>query len=220
MSEGTMSERQATVLISASPLVRAGLRAGLQARDDIEVVATSESWASLPDEWAAPGVVAIIDMALQDEPPLARDDAAAQVPAVLLVADKHSAGLSDWLARGFSVLPAGASIPLIAAAAHAAAAGLVATAPGLVADALRVVPGLPGAVERGREPPDFEALTPRELQVLVQMSDGMGNREIAQALQISAHTAKFHVAQIIAKLDASSRAHAVAKALRAGLVPA
>jgi DNA-binding CsgD family transcriptional regulator len=37
-------------------------------------------------------------------------------------------------------------------------------------------------------------------------------------LQISTHTAKFHVAQIISKLDANSRAHAVAKALRAGLV--
>jgi DNA-binding CsgD family transcriptional regulator len=54
--------------------------------------------------------------------------------------------------------------------------------------------------------------------VLVEMSHGLGNREIGGALGISAHTAKFHVAQIIAKLDAQSRAHAVAKALRAGLV--
>ena len=63
-------------------------------------------------------------------------------------------------------------------------------------------------------------LTPRERQVLVEMSHGLGNREIGGALGISAHTAKFHVAQIIAKLDAQSRAHAVAKALRAGLVDA
>jgi len=40
--------------------------------------------------------------------------------------------------------------------------------------------------------------------------------KIGGALGISAHTAKFHVAQIIAKLQAQSRAHAVAKALRAG----
>jgi DNA-binding CsgD family transcriptional regulator len=65
---------------------------------------------------------------------------------------------------------------------------------------------------------DFEPLTPREHEVLAKMSLGLGNREIAQVLHISPHTAKFHVAQIIAKLDASSRAHAVAKGLRAGLV--
>ena len=59
-------------------------------------------------------------------------------------------------------------------------------------------------------------LTPRERQVLAAMSNGLGNREIGGALGISAHTAKFHVAQIIAKLQAQSRAHAVAKALRAG----
>jgi len=63
-----------------------------------------------------------------------------------------------------------------------------------------------------------DPLTPREREVLWKMSLGLGNREIAQALHISAHTAKFHVGQIIAKLDASSRAHAVAKALRSGLV--
>jgi len=69
-------------------------------------------------------------------------------------------------------------------------------------------------------PPGFETLTPRERQVLAAMSNGLGNREIGGALGISAHTAKFHVAQIIAKLQAQSRAHAVAKALRAGFVDA
>jgi DNA-binding CsgD family transcriptional regulator len=52
------------------------------------------------------------------------------------------------------------------------------------------------------------------------MSHGRSNREIGGALGISAHTAKFHVAQIIAKLDAQSRGHAVAKAMRAGIVDA
>ena len=47
----------------------------------------------------------------------------------------------------------------------------------------------------------------RERQVLAAMSHGLGNREIGGALGISAHTAKFHVAQIIAKLQAQSRAH-------------
>ena len=74
--------------------------------------------------------------------------------------------------------------------------------------------------ERRSPVPGFESLTPRERQVLAAMSHGLGNREIGGALGISAHTAKFHVAQIIAKLQAQSRAHAVAKALRAGFADA
>ena len=44
-----------------------------------------------------------------------------------------------------------------------------------------------------------EALTPRELEVLRMLADGLGNKEIADRLGISDHTAKFHVAQILAK---------------------
>jgi len=64
-----------------------------------------------------------------------------------------------------------------------------------------------------------EALTRRELQVLRMLADGLGNKEIAQQLGISEHTAKFHVAQILAKLGATSRAEAVALGMRRGLVP-
>jgi DNA-binding CsgD family transcriptional regulator len=64
-----------------------------------------------------------------------------------------------------------------------------------------------------------EALTPRELQVLKMLAAGLANKEIAGELGISDHTAKFHVAQILAKLDAGSRAEAVAIAIRSGLIP-
>jgi DNA-binding NarL/FixJ family response regulator len=66
---------------------------------------------------------------------------------------------------------------------------------------------------------EVEALTPRELQVLRMLADGLGNKEIAGQLNISDHTAKFHVAQILAKLRASSRTEAVAIGMRRGLVP-
>jgi len=89
--------------------------------------------------------------------------------------------------------------------------GLVAGTRPLLASALRI--GQPP-----QDLDDLEPLTPREREVLRKMTEGLGNREIANELQISSHTAKFHVAQVIAKLDASSRAHAVAKGLRAGLV--
>lgn len=64
-----------------------------------------------------------------------------------------------------------------------------------------------------------ETLTGRELQVLRILSDGLGNKEIAGQLGISGHTAKFHVAQILAKLGARSRAEAVSIGIRRGLVP-
>lgn len=70
----------------------------------------------------------------------------------------------------------------------------------------------------GRELPR-EALTPRELQVLRMMADGSGNKQIAAQLAISDHTAKFHVAQVLAKLRAGSRTEAVAIGMRRGLVP-
>lgn len=71
----------------------------------------------------------------------------------------------------------------------------------------------------GEQTPPTEALTPRELQVLRMLADGLGNKQIAAQLAISDHTAKFHVAQILAKLRAVSRAEAVAIAMRRGLVP-
>jgi DNA-binding NarL/FixJ family response regulator len=62
------------------------------------------------------------------------------------------------------------------------------------------------------------SLTPRELDVLAAMADGASNKAIARRLGISFHTAKFHVAAILAKLDADSRTEAVTKAAHLGLV--
>jgi DNA-binding CsgD family transcriptional regulator len=67
--------------------------------------------------------------------------------------------------------------------------------------------------------PGLEELTRRELQVLGMLADGLGNKEIARELKISSHTAKFHVAQILAKLGAATRTEAVATGIRRGLVP-
>ena len=61
-------------------------------------------------------------------------------------------------------------------------------------------------------------LTPREVQVLTAIADGASNKLIARRLGISFHTVKFHVASILAKLDADSRAEAVAEAARRGLI--
>lgn len=63
-----------------------------------------------------------------------------------------------------------------------------------------------------------EALTPREMQVLQLLARGLANKTIAQELDISEHTVKFHVNSILAKLRAQSRTDAVVRAMRLGLV--
>ena len=63
-----------------------------------------------------------------------------------------------------------------------------------------------------------EHLTARETVVLRLMALGLGNKEIASRLDISDHTAKFHVSSILAKLGASSRTEAVTIGMTRGLV--
>jgi len=63
-----------------------------------------------------------------------------------------------------------------------------------------------------------EPLTPRELEVLVLVAEGLPNKAIAASLGISDQTVKFHVAAIIAKLGATNRTEAVRQAIRRGLL--
>jgi len=65
--------------------------------------------------------------------------------------------------------------------------------------------------------PGFD-LTERELEVLALMVEGLTNNQIAQRLEISVSTAKFHVSTILSKLNAASRTEAVSVALKNGLV--
>lgn len=62
------------------------------------------------------------------------------------------------------------------------------------------------------------ALTARELEVLALLAEGASNKLIGRRLGISAHTAKYHVASLLEKLDAVSRTDAVAHAARIGIL--
>ena len=100
-----------------------------------------------------------------------------------------------------SLLPAGVSTAQLAAALPAVAAGLLVR--------------LPAAMPCQRGKP---MLTPRELEILACLSIGLSNKSIARRLGISQHTVKFHLEAVFAKLSATSRAEAVAKGLRTGLI--
>jgi DNA-binding NarL/FixJ family response regulator len=63
-----------------------------------------------------------------------------------------------------------------------------------------------------------EALTPREVQVLELLAEGLPNKAIAARLNISDQTVKFHVSAICGKLGAANRTDAVRRAVRRGLI--
>ena len=64
----------------------------------------------------------------------------------------------------------------------------------------------------------IEPLTAREQDVLEHIATGLSNREIATVLNISEHTAKFHVSAVLGKLGVTSRAAAIRHGVRRGLV--
>jgi two-component system, NarL family, response regulator YdfI len=64
----------------------------------------------------------------------------------------------------------------------------------------------------------IQILTPRELEVLVQMGAGLGNKAIAHNLHISEHTVKFHISSIFQKLAVSTRTEAVTAGVRMGAI--
>ena len=101
-----------------------------------------------------------------------------------------------------SALPTSLSAVQLDAALRAVAAGLRVSLPGDLPaeDAARPV------------------LTPRELDVLTCLGEGLSNKAVARRLGISAHTVKFHLEAVFIKLGATSRAEAVAKGLRSGLI--
>lgn len=110
---------------------------------------------------------------------------------------------------------------IVVRGAHGAGAQLAAdTSPGRLRAAVAAV--LEGLSVRelpwARHAPEHEPLTPRELEVFELLGKGLSNRDIGGVLGISAHTAKYHVAQILAKVGASTRAEAVSEGLRNGLI--
>lgn len=112
-----------------------------------------------------------------------------------------------------ALLPAWASDREIRVAIETVAEGLLVLHPETVGHLSRI--GAPHP--RGNNYAD-PALSPRETEILNLLSAGLGNKEIASHLKISEHTVKFHVTSIFNKLNASSRAEAVAIGARRRLI--
>ena len=211
------------VLVAASSAVtRAGLEAIL-AREPAFTVVGARGVTSLAEDVSEhdPDVV-LVELAGTDDDTLTMlhalavdaDDGARSAPALVLLTDERDPAYAvEALKAGVrSLLPRDAGAIEIVAAVTAAAAGLVAIAHEWT-NALRGALG----VERGAEN-GGEALTPREVEVLRLIAEGLGNKQIAARLAISEHTVKFHVASVFAKIRASTRAEAVMIGARRGLI--
>ena len=64
----------------------------------------------------------------------------------------------------------------------------------------------------------IDDLTPREMDVLRLLAQGLPNRKIGERLSINERTVKYHVAAILAKLEAANRTEAVMRAIERGLI--
>lgn len=139
------------------------------------------------------------------------EELAAEGPPVVLI-ERTGRERNSVAGRLHALLPPDYLPEELLACVSAAALGLTV----LTEAQARQLPGRRRSVPQ--EFPD-EPLTVRELEVLRMMAGGLGNKELGAQLGISPHTAKFHVAQVLAKLRAGSRAEAVAIGIRRGLVP-
>jgi DNA-binding NarL/FixJ family response regulator len=133
---------------------------------------------------------------------------------VLLLTNKpeEAARLADLPVWG--VLPQEASAEEISAALHALGEGLWVGSPAFASSLLER--HQPPVIEAGE--PVSDPLTQRELEVLQLAAEGMANKQIALALNISEHTVKFHLSSLYAKLGVTSRTEAIRAGVRQGRV--
>jgi two-component system, NarL family, response regulator YdfI len=206
------------VLVSANSAVElAGLKSLIKSAPSLQLVGSTLGGTGLAEQIEVLRPDVVLQQPVDEEWHLSGRES--DPPArVLLVEESQfawaltAAGAVDSGVR--SVLPRFATADEIVAAVEAVALGLVVLHPA-------VLEHLPTALKSDvHDPsgPPVQALSPRETEVLHMLSDGLGNKEIAWRLRISEHTVKFHVGSIFNKLNASSRAEAVAIAIRRGLI--
>jgi two-component system, NarL family, response regulator YdfI len=217
--------RTRVLVVAASAVVRAGLESILLHAGDgnrFTVAGSVVPRSTLAEqlEELEPDVV-LLELASPDEPLVLPAERGAP-PAIVLLSDASESGwVSDTLRGGvLAILPRHAGADEIVAAVSAAAAGLVTIHPSFVES-------LVASPMASAEAIDFAApragdvrgeLTPREIEILRMLAEGLANKQIAARLGISEHTVKFHIASVYAKLGASSRTEAVRIGAQRGMV--
>jgi NarL family two-component system response regulator LiaR len=211
-----MSEPITVAIVEDHALTRAGLRTALEATGDVRVVAEAGDGISAEAEIvAAHPNVAIIDIGLPSR------DGVALTRAIKIAAPETHVVILTMHELDDEVLAA--------LSAGADAYCVKSSDPSTVIDAVRIVAG-GGAYFDPRiahvvlrrlgapspAPSTDSPLTPRELDVLRLIADGVGNAEIGERLFIGLGTVKGHIRDILEKLSAADRTQAAVNAMRRG----
>lgn len=200
------------VLISASsPQVRARLVSLLRSHPEFEVREEATLDAVVFDGSSADWQPDVVLAEPADEEAAADllDHLESNRPTILLV----SLGIADAFRQRYrAVLPKDLDESRIVTAIEAVAAGLGVFMPDEIAHSMPESSIKPLASDL------IEPLTPREIEILRAMADGLGNKEIGTRFGISENTVKFHVGSVMGKLGAGSRTEAVILGIRHGVV--
>ncbi len=204
------------VLVEDHALIRTGLRTSLRAIGYDVVGEAADGISALPLVQDLNPDVCVVDLGLpgKDGATLTREIKALDLPTRVVVLTMKE------------------DEPAVVAAIQAGAEGYCLKASGLdvILDAIKTVaaggaffdPTIAGLVLRRLLPQGSDAsaspLTPRETEILVLISRGVSNNQIAEQLYVSLGTVKAHVAEILKKLSAADRAHAAAIAVRSGYI--
>jgi len=210
------------LIIADDPLARAGLAGLVAAEAGCQVVGRAASTDDLPSAIRTyrPDV-SLWDLGWNPGPALegVAEVAPVMAPLVLLLPDETYAA-EAWSAGARGLLRRDVEPARLAAGLTAAVQGLGVVDPSFIA-ALALAAARDEGASRAGSPGSFalvEELTPRELEVLRLMAEGLPNKTIALRLGISEHTVKFHVNAILGKLGVASRTEAVVHATRLGLI--
>jgi DNA-binding NarL/FixJ family response regulator len=207
MNEVTPSIIQRVLVLSADDLTRAGLAALVSEFPGFSVAGQTADVNKLADDidvFAPDLVVWDVFESFERLSVLLDID----IPVVVVVPNEEAAGLA--LANGArGVVPRNVGREALSAALTAASKGLTVVDNRFVEAIARPAPMVHTLAE---------SLTPRELQVLQLVAEGLPNKSIASELAISEHTVKFHINSVLGKLGATSRTQAVTAATRLGLI--
>lgn len=207
-------------LAAASLASRLGLRALLESDPELAVRAAGGDLTSLAsdlDTSEGLDVLIVLGEAVWAQAPPGFFNTR-PVSAVLLLTNNPQAAsdLPELPLRAWGLLPEDCSAEELTTAVRALAQGLSAAPADMLAELFFSPTPLDGVPQASEQAEDL--LTDREIDVLELLALGLANKQIANELQISAHTVKFHVSSIYTKLGATNRTEAVRLGLQNGLI--
>lgn len=225
MSEAVPGGSIRILLVDDQPLLRMGFRLILEGEPDLQVVGEASDGAEAVTQVAAltPDVV-LMDVRMPGMDGLQATRAVADSGSSAKIIILTTFDLDEY---AFSGLQAGASAFLLKDVAPAeliSAVRLVNSGDAVVAPRVTArllenfVRSRPAAAPARTRDPLLDDLTPRELEVLRAIADGLSNAEIAHKFFLAEATVKTHVRRILTKLSLRDRVQVVVYAYESGLV--